>query len=390
MSASVAELLARVTADAWRSTVGFNHDLKMAHNRMFKEKASDADRIGALSDWLQKSQPCLFGRIAARSGFLSYCVLTEEDLASSDETIRDKIQAARTAWTRDGFYGRKNGFIILAVSERIATATPNEVVKELAQRLCYLYLLDDIVADKVFHDEICLELPGPEAATWKWLAGVNYFCAQGDKRWWQDHRIPGGMAFSTNSVGHMVKSGILNRGIAELEKALGMVGDDWANSKVQSLDKALELAMRTISMASESVSGKATNLLALPRNDDGTPVARCPLELPENLADRDFATYRGWYHTDVTIPSEYFRPDLERPADSSARLLDFTYLFQDGVENPAFTTMGEGRRIRELDESTQAATAAAQKAARMIGTKVPMKGNQRLMQAVPEAFNDPR
>jgi hypothetical protein len=389
MSGSVVDLLSQTTPDPWRSNVGFSPDVEAAHQRMFKA-TSDADRIDALSDWLQKHQPCLFGRIAARSGFLSYCVLTDADLASSDEAIRDKIQDARLAWTKEGFYGQKNGFIILAISERIATATPDDVVKKLALRLCSLYLLKDVVPDEVSHDEIWLEKPGRDPATWQWLAGVNYFSAQGDKRWWQDHRIPGGMAFSVNSVGHMVKSGILNRGMIELEKALDAAGDDWIDSKVQSLDKALELAMRTISMASESVSGKATNLLALPCNDDGSPVTRCPLSLPKMLAEKDFAIYRGWYHTDVTVPSEYFRPDVERPADLSPHLLDFTYLFQRGVENPAFATMGEGRRIREPDEATPIATAASPRVARMIETEVPLKGNQRLMQAVPEAFKEPR
>lgn len=238
MVKSVATLISELTPDPWRSEVGFSQDVADAQRRLFDAK-SVAECSDALSDWLQKHQPCLFGRIAARAGFLSYCILTPHDLAESDQVIHDKIQAARTAWTKDGFNGTKNGFIILAVSDRIATATPGESLKELAIRICSLYLVDDIVADKVFHDEIWLEKPGREPATWKWLAGVNYFSAQGDKRWWQDHRIPGGMAFSVNSVGHMVKSGILNRGMRELEKSLGAPTEDWVDSKVQSVDKAL-------------------------------------------------------------------------------------------------------------------------------------------------------
>lgn len=384
MPKSVATLISELTPDPWRTSVGFSSDLEETNQKMFGA-TSDAERIGALSEWLQKNQPCLFGRIAARAGFLSYCVLTEEDLAGSDEAIRDKIQTARTRWTRDGFYGAKNGFIIFVVSRQVATAVPDDSVKELALKLCSLYLLDEIVPDKVFHDEIWLEIAGKATATWKWLAGVNYFSAQGDKRWWHDHRMPGGMAFSVNSVGHMVKSGILNRGMIELEKSMGAATEDWVDSKVQSFDKALELAMQTISRACDAVSGKATSLLALPRNDDGSPVTRCPLALPKTLADKDFTTYRGWYHTDVTVPSEYFRPDVERPADLKALLLDFSYLFQTGVENPAYTTMGEGRRIRE-DEEAPYATAAALRAARMTPTEDALKGNRRLLQAVPEKF----
>jgi len=87
----------------------------------------------------------------------------------------------------------------------------------------------------------------------------------------------------------------------------------------------------------------------------------------------------GLYHLPGLVsyrrdcPSEYFRPDVERPANLGPHLLDFTYLFQDGVENPAFTTMGEGRRIREPDESEQSRTAASLRAARMFATEVPLK-----------------
>jgi hypothetical protein len=79
-------------------------------------------------------------------------------------------------------------------------------VKELALRLCSLYLLEEVAPDRIFLDEIWLEKPGRDATTWRWHAGVNSFRAQGDGRWWQDHLMPGGIAFSVNSVGHMVKS----------------------------------------------------------------------------------------------------------------------------------------------------------------------------------------
>jgi hypothetical protein len=62
-------------------------------------------------------------------------------------------------------------------------------------------------------------------------------------------------------------------------------------------------------------------------------------------------TYFGYYHTDYTLPTEYFQPDVERPAATAGYALDFTYLHRAGVDNPAHTTMGEGHRIRH-DDST--------------------------------------
>jgi helicase len=38
---------------------------------------------------------------------------------------------------------------------------------------------------------------------------------------WQDHRIPGGMAFSVHSIGHLVKSGIIANAMRELGKLTG-------------------------------------------------------------------------------------------------------------------------------------------------------------------------
>jgi hypothetical protein len=84
-----------------------------------------------LSDWLQAHQPCLFGGIAAKHGALSCCILNESDLEQSDEAIREKIQTSRLEWTRQGFEGKKSGFIILAISPRIAyaQATPEDFPK---------------------------------------------------------------------------------------------------------------------------------------------------------------------------------------------------------------------------------------------------------------------
>jgi hypothetical protein len=174
---------------------------------------------------------------------------------------------------------------------------------------------------------------------------VNYFSAHGDRRWWNDHRFPAGMAFSMNSVGHMTKSGQLLRAMHDLEQTMGMPLLDFKTPKVESLDKALELAMRTISLASETVSGKATFLV--PTTAEVKDQLRCPVDLPKFLENMDFCSYKGYYHTDFTLPSEYFHESIERPSDIEPYGLDFTYLFDDRLDNPDFDRMGNGRRIRE-------------------------------------------
>ena len=63
---------------------------------LLSDVSSDADRSAVLSDWLQHYQPCLFGRIAAQRGLMSYCILTTADIEKGDAFVRDKIQASRT------------------------------------------------------------------------------------------------------------------------------------------------------------------------------------------------------------------------------------------------------------------------------------------------------
>ena len=346
MAKSIAQLYSELTDDPWRVQVGFSPEVEATNQRLF-QSGSKSEIEAETNNWLSKYQPCLFGRIAAKTGRLSYCVLTESDLLVDDEHIQDIIQTTRTAWTAAGYSGTKSGFIVFAMSERIATATPGETVKQIALRLCSMYLLQEIVPDAIFHDEIFLEKEGRSNATWKWLAGVNYFCAQGDKRWWHDHRIPGGIAFSVNSVGHMVKSTILSKGMVELNKALGVSEEGWDTTKVDSLETALGLAMMTIDRAADAISGRATRLLPIARDDNNEPVAKCPFALPPSVAKRNFSEYAGYYHTDVTVPSEYFHPRVERPSELHEHVLDFSYLFHKHIDNPAYLTMGEGRRIRD-------------------------------------------
>jgi hypothetical protein len=287
---------------------------------------------------------------------LHYCVLREEDLLTSDEVVKAKIQSARLVWKRRGLEGEASGFIIAVISRRLALSVPGGSVLGIAKRLASLYLLEDIETDRIYVDRLHLELPDRNRTIWEWLVGANYFSAQADKRWWQDHRFPAGMAFSMNSVGHMVKAGRLSIALNDFATAMGTNSDEFASPKLESLDKALEFAMRTISLASRGPSGPATELMRLPSDLAGYP--RCPVSLPTALADKNYCEYSGQYHTDVTLPSAYFRPDVLRPDGLPVHQLDFTYLFDESLDNPDFDRMGHGIQIRETGMADQTAAAA--------------------------------
>lgn len=353
MSQTVLSYFSRLKPDPWRAASGFSDDLEAIHRELFDDGQSESQRVGILSEWIQSKQTCLFGRAAAKLGALSYCVLTEADLQQSDELIRDRIQASRLLWTREAFEGKKSGFIIWVVSPKIALAEPDVEMMGLARRICELYLGTEIEPDTIYLDQIFLEKPGPNRTTWKWYAGVNYFCSQGDKRWWHDHRIPGGMAFSVNSVGHLVKSTIVANAMNELGDILGLPDEGYPDLPIDSLERALQVAMHTISLASDAASGKATQLLPLPDDRSELVVPECPIKLPARLSDKNFCEYKGYYHTDFTLPSEYFLNCVERPLETKSYSLDFTYLFRRGLENPEFITMGEGQQVRAVSEKTE-------------------------------------
>ena len=339
--------------------------------------ASTSDRAVILSDWLQRHQPCLFGRVAAKLNLIRYCFLDEDDLVA-DEEVRDKIQAARLAWTKDAFDGRASAFIILFISKRLVSAVPDATMLRFALRLCSLYLREfDVHPDSILHERVCLEKPGDERMTWEWLAGVNYFSAQADRRWWADHRIPAGVGFSINSVGHMAKAGRIGQEMQSLAEETGMGAPAFGGGTIRSLSEALKYAMLTINSASDTVSGKATTLLELRDDGELTP---CPIALPRQLAGKNHCAYAGWYHTDYTLPSDYFRPDIERAHDVEQRVLDFTYLFLEDVDNAAHDAMGVGHRIRADSENESGLSEA--KRNRMIPTEVEIAKNPILAMAL--------
>jgi hypothetical protein len=374
--ASLRDLLNYVEPDDWRTKNGFSPDITQLNEQLWKHSDTESARK-LLLDWLGKSQPCLFGRVAARRGAISTCIIFEEQLRhSSDQELSDFIQLSREEWTREAFKGGSSGFVIFLLSETLAIAKPNETLFNFAKRLCELYLLrDDIEANRIYHDEIFLAANDRTQTTWKWLAGVNFFGACGDRRWWHDHRIPGGIALSVNSVGHLVKSRILAEANRDYSRSIGVSPEIEELGKIDSLDTALEWAMRTINNASNAVSGKATYLVP-PTSDTGAP----PPNLPRFLQEFEHRYYEGYYHTDFTLPSDYFTPIVERPHNHSIPL-DLTYLTESGVANPDHILMGAGRRIRQDLE-----TEARVRTSRIQPTEVPIAGEPRLATALGGGF----
>lgn len=320
---SVSLLMDDLVDDPWRVTHGFTPEVQRCSDKLFCA-ASDERRGDILSEWLAQHQPCIFGKMAARKGGVEFCFLTDDDLLGSDLPVQRKILSCRRAWRETALRGERSAFVIVALSERITVALPNLAAKRLALKLASLYLCAQVQPDEVKQDALFLEAAGFRR---RWRVGVNYFSSHGDGRWWKDHRIPGGMAFSMNSVGHM----------ALCQRAIKKYDD----SDPRGLLWALQVAMQLIDDTTPGISGRNTRLFEL---SEVAATLRCPFSPPpRNLQTKNFCVYEGQYHTDVTVPSEYFDPCIERPASLGLRTdLDLTYLHNDAPDNPDYREIGAG------------------------------------------------
>lgn len=227
------------------------------------------------------------------------------------------------------------------VSENLARAAPDDALRQLAERLCDLYLFDQLKEAKR-HD--VLRVRTAEGHAFRWLVGVNVFAAQADGRWWNDHRIPGGLAFSMNSVGHMTF-------VRHLEK-FPHIGTQAGEALV---NWALPTAMRTILVASTRPSAgtclmersRALSCSAVSDEIRETVFRDVPEEVRAKALGPELAAfsehlYEGWYDTDETIPASYFHLEVARPVDLSMVPLYFTYLHSFTDADYGSMGLGEG------------------------------------------------
>jgi len=215
--------------------------------------------------------------------------------------------------------------MLLVISQRVAFASPDSNLFDFAKTLRDLLAQEG--ADRVHWQRLYLAHPSDKRCL-KFTFTIDYFGAQADGRWWHDHRVPGGIAFTANSVGHMKWYA------------------DWYEQPRKN-DWVLRQAMETIAGSANTSYGKATWLKSLP--DSRQPVvARLanPFDdqhsLKPALRDKDWTRYGGFLHTDHSVRPEFFR---ESPApddiDDKSWLQDFTYLYDPTSPDHARFVAGE-------------------------------------------------
>jgi len=312
--------------DALRARTPFSEDIEATNAILFNAKYSKRTKIRAYRRWLEQSQPCVFGRVAAKNKNVFICLLEEHELLAmkgGDIDLRDTLQDYRQVWKRHALEGLVSSFVILVVSPSIASKQPDETLKEIARRLLELYMELDRIDDDTYHTQreyVFLRRiqADKRQSLLKFSTLPNIFCIQGDRRWWHDHRTPGGLMVTSNALGHFMYSRSKDR---QLDQG--------------SLTWALENAMRTINNAYRGTGGRSGTASLCPATNlvpagDGEP---SPLRPTFELANKSADHYEGYFHTDHLIPSVYFEPTRRKRLSSRFTDLTFRYIY-DSVADP--------------------------------------------------------
>lgn len=354
MSFQLRALFDELSFDPFRNLTPFSEDIQFIHEHIFEPGEHIRDYVRhehiahACRLWLQgdksHNQPCVFGSIAAAQTYsgvshLHFCVLTHDDIQRmNDQEISEVIKRERLAWKRRSLLWRPesstpaHGFVLIVVSPRLAFAAPNEALRKFAELLLGLWSATESQepSGRVHFETLYLRNPR-DGSYLRFTFGIDYFQAQGDGRWYQDHRFPGGIAFTANSAGHMRRYREWYKGLEEQER--------WV----------LKRAMQTIGNSAVTKWGRATWLKTLPR--DGVPHVTdvvCPFNTISDgekayLEGIDWTKYGGRLHTDHSIRPEFFNADPDVPDASRGveYIQDFTYIYDNRERDHFRFILGE-------------------------------------------------
>ena len=342
----VRELFARLSGDAWRVTHPFSDDMLQANALLHNTAATEDEMAECLSLWCQNKQPCQFGKIAANRNRIHFCFLREEAVSQwSDDEIAEKISEEKRLWKQRAAFDIEraaHSLVIVVASLRVALAAPDKHLRAFSDRILELAgwganrrgarRINTVTSDYLY-------LRNPiDSVLYGFQFNVDFFACTGDGRWWHDHRFPGGIAFTANSPGHMMRF------------------REWYESKLQSESWALKQAMLTIHNAAPTKStegddpiaqGRVTWLRAL--GTYGQPLVKgvsCPISsVPGQLEGKDWTRYEGLLHTDHAVREELFVDRDQAPTSSRPYLMDFTYLYDN--KQPDFSEFSFGKRFTE-------------------------------------------
>jgi hypothetical protein len=325
----LAELLLELkfhgAVDRFRSKRPFSSDIAAVNAVLFSNQYKKREKIRVYREWLEQGQPCVFGKVAAKNKNIFICLLEEREILGmrrGDNDLRDTIQEYRQAWKRHALEGLSSSFLIVLASPTLVDKEPNEELKELCRRLMELYMELERIDDDAFHGQrefvFLRTVLENKTSILKFSTLPNVFCAQGDGRWWHDHRTPGGIMITSNALGHFTSA----RG-----RKIELTDRD----KVQ----AFQQAMHTISNAYLGPAKPARPYKHCPATALVPATAGVPSPLPasSNFCASSPDRYRGFFHTDHLIPSVFFQKEKDPVDLRSYEDLSLRYIW-DGIAEP--------------------------------------------------------
>jgi hypothetical protein len=345
---TMAELFTRLHGDVRRVKQSFSDDMLQANALLHNTAATEEEMADCLAFWCQYRQPCQFGKAAASRGRIHFCFLREEAVSQwNDDEIAEKIGEEKKLWKQRAACDPEraaHSFVIVVASPHVALAEPNQHLRAFSDRVLDLAGWEPNrrgVRRKNTLTSDFLYLRNPrDGRFYGFRFNVDFFACAGDGRWWHDHRFPGGIAFTANSTGHMLRF------------------RDWYQAKDQNESWALKQAMLTIQNAEPTKStessdplkqGRATWLR--PLDARGKPLVDnvpCPLgKMPAMLEGKDWTRYEGLLHTDHAVREEFFLDREVAPTASRPYLMDFTYLYDDTLVD--FEEFTRGKHFADED-----------------------------------------
>ncbi len=343
---TVAELFDRLNGDPRRIKLPFSDDLLQANALLHNTAATEDEMAECLALWCQQRQPCQFGRAAAKHGRIHFCFLRDAAVAGwSDAEIAEKIREEKQLWKQRAAFDSKraaHSLVIVIASPRVALAAPDQQLRAFCDRILELAGWENDrrgvrLRNTVTSDYLYLRNP-TDGGFYGFQFNADFFACAGDNRWWHDHRFPGGIAFTANSTGHMIRF------------------REWYQAKDHNEAWGLTQAMLTIQNAAPTKStdssipqdqGRVTWLR--PLDASGRPLVEnvsCPLaKVPSTIEGKDWTRYEGLLHTDHAVREEFFVDREIAPTASKPYLMDFTYLYDDKQEE--FEEFTRGKRLSE-------------------------------------------
>jgi len=332
----VNDLYSRLKGDPWRKAHPFSNDLREANELLHNSSAFEDEIADCLFKWCRTQQPCRFGMIAAKERRIHFCVLTDEAVRHwSDEDIAAHIAADQRLWKQRAAFdlGRAaHSFMLVVASPVVALAAPDDNLKSFSNAVLELSgwsvgrnrLARPV--NEVSSGYLYLRDP-KDSALYGFQFNIDFFACAGHDRWWHDHRFPGGIAFTANSLGHM-------RAYREWYGILKGDASEWAVKQAMLTIEGAEKQKVIAQEASKQQDPDGRVTWLRPVSADGKPHVAgiaCPLaNVPGQLAGKDWTKYDGYLHTDHAIRKEFFEdretpPTIERPY-----IMDFTYIYAKG------------------------------------------------------------